>query len=282
MANPIETALSTSAAAGLSGTTDSGTGSAFCTIGQAEYYTSDFRKEVINNRILGCVNKLRVVKDGDATFGVWSGEFADGAVVRSYAGSSGNSLTTDSTNYIYLTSSGVLTVNTTDFPTDTAHVPLATILAGVSGDFDFSDITDSRGRAMFSVVGAPPTRKLVSQTIDFDDFTDNGDASGYIDFTTADVPAGSLIVGWKAVVATGFTGDTTGVIEVGVSGDTDAWSSDAAQSVLASATVGSAPQASEAFVGAAATPRVTVTGGSDFGLVAAGSMTVTVFYVELG
>ena len=281
MANPTETALGTSAAAALSGTTDSGTGAAFCTIGQAEYYTSDFRKEAINNRILGCVNRLRVVKDGGATFGVWSGEFMDGSTARTYAGSSGNSLTTGATNYIYLTPSGTLTLNTTGFPTCEAHVPLAAIVADASGEFDFSDITDFRARAMFSVVGNVATRKLVSQTLDFGDFTDNGDATGYIDFTTGTIPAASIVVGWKAVVATGFTGDTTAVIEVGINGDTDAYSADAAQSVLAAATVGSAALALEGFVGAAATPRVTVTGTADWGSVAAGSMTVTVYYKQL-
>ena len=280
MANPTETALSASAAADLSGTIDGGTGAAYCTIGQAEYYTSDFRKEAINNRILAMVNKLRVVKDGDATFGVWSGEFCDGVTAQAYAGSSGNSLTADSTNYIYLTASGVLTVNTTGFPTDAAHVPLATIVADASGEFDFSDITDCRGRAMFSVVGNVATGKRVSQVLDIGDFTDNGDATGYIDFTSAAIPAGAIVVGWKAVVATGFTGDTTAVVEVGISGDTDAYSADATQSVLAVATVGSAAKEASAFVTAAATPRVTVTGGSDFGNISAGSMTLTVYYVE--
>lgn len=281
MANPTETALGTSAAAALSGTTDSDTGAAFCTIGEAEYYTSDFRKEAINNRILGGVNKLRVVKDGDATFGVWSGEFADGATVQSYAGSSGNSLTASATNYIYLTAAGALTVNTTGFPADTAHVPLATILADGSGEFDFSDITDYRGRAMLSVVGNVAARKGVSQVLDIGDFTDNGDATGYIDFTSGTIPAGSIVVGWKAVVATGFTGDTTAVVEVGISGDTDAYGEDTAQSVLGAGTVGSAARALEAFVGSAATPRVTVTGGADFGNISAGQMTVTVYYKQL-
>ena len=281
MANPTETALDTSVAAALSGTTAGGTGTAYCTIGEAEYYTSDFRKEAINNRILAPVNKLRVVKDGDGTFGVWSGEFADGAEVQAYTGSSGNSLTAGATNYIYLTASGALTLNTTGFPADAAHVPLATILADGSGEFDFSDITDCRGRAMFSVVGNVAARKLVSQVLDIGDFTDNGDATGYIDFTSGTIPAGSIVVGWKAVVATGFTGDTTAVAEVGISGDTDAYSADTAQSVLSAATVGSASLASSSFVAAAATPRVTVTGGSDFGNISVGSMTLTVYYKKL-
>ncbi|MBT3201173.1 MAG: hypothetical protein HN350_14825 [Phycisphaerales bacterium] len=279
MANPTETTLTTSAAAALSGTSDSGTGAAFCTIGQAEYYTSDYRKEAINNRILACVNKLRAVKDGDATFGVWAGEFADGASIIAYAGSSTNALTADATNYIYLTRLGVLTVNTTGFPTDSPHVPLATILTDASGEFDFADITDYRARAIFSTVGQKT--KTVSQVLDFDDFTDNGDATGYIDFTTDDIPAGSIVTGWKAVPTAGFTGDTTAVIEVGTAADPDAFSADTSQSVLAAATVGSGAAPDTAFVGAATTPRVTVTGAADFTSISAGSMTVTVYYKEL-
>lgn len=281
MANPTETTLDTAAAAALSGTTDSGTGAAFCTIGQAEYYTSDYRKEAINNRILAAVNQLRVVKDGDSTFGVWSGQFADGATVRTYAGSSGNSLTAGATNYIYLTAAGTLAVNTTGFPTGEAHAPLAAIVADGSGEFDFSDITDARGSAMFSVVGNTATRKLVSQLLDIGDFTDNGDATGYIDLASGTIPAGSVVVGWKAVVATGFTGDTTAVIEVGDSIDPDAYSADLTQSVIAAATVGSAAKESSAFVAAESTPRVTVTGASDFGSISTGQVTVTLYYKQL-
>jgi len=280
MANPTETTLSSGAAASLSGVTDSGTGAAFCTIGQAEYYTSDYQKEAINNRILAVVNKLRVVKDGDATFGVWSGEFANGASPQTYAGSSGNSLTASSTNYIYLTDAGALIVNTTGFPTDAACVPLATIVADASGEFDFADITDYRGQALFHITGRPGLTRLVSRTLDYASFTDNGDASGYIDFIGS-IPAGSIIVGWKAVVASGFAGDTSAVLEVGIAGDTDAYSADTSQSVFDAETVGSAGREASAFVGSSVSPRVSVTGGSDFGNISAGSMTLSIYYVAM-
>jgi len=286
MSNPTETPLTTAAAAALSGTTDSGTGAAYCTIGQAEYYTADYRKEAINNRVLSLANQLRVVKDGEMTCGVWSGCFLDGATVRTYAGSSDNALTDDTTNYVYLDASGSLTINTTGWP-EAAHVPLATIdtgtasAAGVSGAYDHVDITDFRARAIFRPVGERGTRSLESQTLDYGDFTDNGDASGYIDFTTGQIPAGAVVTGFKAVVATGFTGDTTAVIEVGKSGDTDAYSADTAQSVLGAGTVGSGSNADANFVAAATTPRVTVTGAADFGNISAGSMTVTVYYLPL-
>jgi hypothetical protein len=124
-------------------------------------------------------------------------------------------------------------------------------------------------------------RKLTSQALAYGSFTDNEDATGYIDFTTGSLPAGAIVLGWKATVTTGFSGDTTAVVQVGVSGDVDAFSADTAQSCLAAATVGSASLASASAtpIASATTPRVTVTGASDWGNVSAGSMVVDVYYM---
>jgi len=53
---------------------------------------------------------------------------------------------------VYITAAGTLTVNTTGFPTPSAtpHIPLATIVTA-AGAYDHSDITDYRGRALFTV-----------------------------------------------------------------------------------------------------------------------------------
>lgn len=125
-------------------------------------------------------------------------------------------------------------------------------------------------------------KKLESQVLDYDDFTDNTNTTGYIDFTTA-LPAGAMVLGWKAVVSAGFTGDTTAVMQVGISGDVDKYSANTAQSCLAAGTVGSLALAADAATGvfaAAKTPRVTVTGGADFTSIAAGSMVVTIYYID--
>lgn len=123
--------------------------------------------------------------------------------------------------------------------------------------------------------------ETLSQSVAFGDFTDNGDATGYVDLT-ATLPAGALVLGWKCVVSTGFTGDTTAVVSVGIAGDLDRFSADTAQSVLAAATVGSLALAADAADGinAAVTVRVTVTGGADFGSISAGVMVVNVYYVR--
>ena len=120
----------------------------------------------------------------------------------------------------------------------------------------------------------------LSETFAIGDFTDNANTTGYVDFTGA-LPVGAIVLGWKAVVATGFTGDTTAVAQVGVSGDLDRFSALTTGSVLAAGTIGNQPaDDSSAFISAATTPRVTVTGGSDFGGISAGSMTVTIAYVK--
>jgi hypothetical protein len=62
-------------------------------------------------------------------------------------------------NYVFLTATGTLTVNTTGFPvpSETPHIRLAVIEtgtesdAGTTGTFDFTDIDDHRGTAMIAV-----------------------------------------------------------------------------------------------------------------------------------
>lgn len=122
---------------------------------------------------------------------------------------------------------------------------------------------------------------VIQQTVAFDDFTDNTDATGYVDLDDL-IPAGSLVLGWEGDVATGFTGDTTAVAQVGVSGNINQFSALTTGSVLAAGKIGShAPGSSDnAYVASAVAPRVTVTGAADFGSIAAGEMTVTLLYIK--
>ena len=110
--------------------------------------------------MLKCTNALRVYKDGDLTFGVRAGTFANGDTMVDYAGATAQALTNNATNTVYLTAAGALTVNTTGFPDPSAtpHVPLATIVTA-AGTYDVDDITDFRSRAMFQVLW--PVRELM-------------------------------------------------------------------------------------------------------------------------
>ncbi len=151
-----ETPLTAAQADALSGVADSDLDFTYLMIGESPYYTGAYRCWEKLVRIAKAVNALRVHKDGDLTFGARAGRYMNGRAEVAYAGAAAEGLTNNATNYIYLTASGALTVNTTGFPDAdaTPHVPLASIVTA-AGVYDHDDITDYRGRALFQVVRAP-------------------------------------------------------------------------------------------------------------------------------
>ena len=286
MANPTELALSTAEASALEGTTDAPTGITFRITGES-YSQGGIEERAKRNRMLAMANNLRFVKTNSGLgYGVWSGLFQSGGETITYAGGTGD-LADDDTNFVYLEADGTLVDNVTGFP-DAPHVPIATVLTGsasaaaVATEYNEEDITDNRSGAMWSTTNQPGLVKLASQSLAFGDFTDGGGVDGFIDFDTA-IPAGSLILGWEAVVSTAFdsAGTSTAVIEVGINGDTDAFSADTTQSVNTAATVGSGSLAATSYRAAATTVRVTVTEDSDFGQIDQGVMIVRILYVDV-
>jgi len=129
--------------------------------------------------------------------------------------------------------------------------------------------------------------KSISKVCTATGFTDDSDATGYIDFATGALPAGTIVLGWTATTATAgvWDDDTTATIQVGVSGAVDLYSATTTGSVAVAGTVGSVCKTTGiVFNAAAATPRVTITGGDDFTkfvTAATPSTTVTIYYVEL-
>lgn len=121
----------------------------------------------------------------------------------------------------------------------------------------------------------------VSQRVTVAAATDGTSTSGYMDFTT-DVPACSIILGWKAVTRVGWAGDTTAVLMVGASGDTNLYSNVENGSCLAAGTIAAGPDDGLfTYTAAAVTPRVTITGGADFTSITTGDTMVTVYYICL-
>ena len=153
----------------------------------------------------------------------------------------------------------------------------------IDGGDLYPDSVDSAAYAAGSVDTehlSVPKINVTSQSMAYSDFTDNGDATGYKDMTDK-MPAGAIPQGFKAVVTTGFTGDTSATIQVGVSGDLDRFSSVTDQSVYSAGTVGAgAPADACDGMNAAQTIRVTVTSATDFTSVSAGEMTVYVYWIE--
>jgi predicted RecA/RadA family phage recombinase len=128
-----------------------------------------------------------------------------------------------------------------------------------------------------------PVLCVASKAITIATMTDNTNTTGYIDFATGAIPAFSFFVGWKIVTTTGFTGDTTAVAIIGISGDTDAYSETTTGSVLAAGTIGCGTPATgiNRFNAAAVTPRVTITGGADFTSISAGAATAYFYYIPM-
>ena len=286
MANPTELVLTSAEATALGGTADTITGMTFIQE-NASFYDLDTNNNAVRNRIAETGNAFRLVKINTGLgYGVFEGKFQYGESVITYAGLASGTFTDDATNYVYLQPDGTLVENTTGYPT-TPHFKIATVPTGsasaatVSGKYAFADIVDDRAANMWGLVGVPGNKIVTSQTLEWGDFDDNGDTTGYRDFLT-DIPAGSYVLGWQAVVATGFTGDTSAIMQLGVAGDLDAFTADTSQSIFAAGTVGSAALAATAYVGAATTPRVTITSATDFSTVNTGEMVVTITYVEAG
>ena len=96
-------------------------------------------------------NDFRVFDEGTLDVGVKAGKaFLNGAV-RTYAGSTGNTLTDDTTNYLYIDAAGALVVNIVGYPPDTEeHIRLARVLTAAG---DISSITDDRGQCMYGAPG---------------------------------------------------------------------------------------------------------------------------------
>ena len=137
----------------LSGSTDTASGLIFPTIGEDPWYTSLFRSLFKLARASALGNSLRVYKSGTNTFAVAAGEFRVGPVPMTYAGSTGNALSSGD-NYIYLNADGTLSVSTVGFPASTAnHVALA-VITSTAGTFAATDIVDHRGRNLFRADGA--------------------------------------------------------------------------------------------------------------------------------
>jgi hypothetical protein len=132
--------------------------------------------------------------------------------------------------------------------------------------------------ALFDAVLGEGTRlKVLVEAVAFGDFTDGGSTAGTLDLT-AKLPAGAQPMGGKVVTGTGWTGDTSAAMDVGTSGDPDAFIDNV--SVLAAATVfGKA--ADPSLLLAETTVQVTVTGAADFGAITAGASTVYIFYHAL-
>lgn len=130
--------------------------------------------------------------------------------------------------------------------------------------------------------------RKVTQDVLYSDFTDGAGTSGTLNLRDT-IPAGSFVIGSKVNVKTGFTGDTSCVLDIGNSSDADAYSFSthniftAADNLLELADAqgdGGADASGLSLVTSDTTVLLTATSGSDWGAVTAGKIIVDVFYLS--
>ena len=125
--------------------------------------------------------------------------------------------------------------------------------------------------------------RLVSyqQVIGFADFTDGGSTLGTLALGVT-IPAGAVFDRCLVTDITGFIGDTSAAITVGdVGGDIDRYNT-GTPSVFTTAAAGADMGAPSGTLWhtAAVVPDVHITSNSDWGLVTAGQLTITLFWYE--
>lgn len=110
------------------------------------------------------------------------------------------------------------------------------------------------------------------------DFTDGGAAVGTLT-TTAKVPAGAFVLRTVVTGVTGFAGDTSAALTVGDGTDPDRYNATTVDVfTTAVALDGGAPSGTQVHT-TEKTVTLTITSGSDWGLVTTGALTVKVFYL---
>ncbi|MBN1941816.1 MAG: DUF2793 domain-containing protein [Phycisphaerae bacterium] len=139
----------------FSGTSDAEQGVVFPSIYEAPYYTTFYKMLYRLLDVARRAGDLRVYKDGTLTFGVKAGKYFNNDQLVEFPGATGQTLTNDAVNYVYLTADGTLTVNTTGFPVPsvTPHIRLGRITTA-GGAYDHDDMLDDRGSGFFSVAGS--------------------------------------------------------------------------------------------------------------------------------
>ena len=118
----------------------------------------------------------------------------------------------------------------------------------------------------------------IRQTFLFSEFTDGGSAAGTLALDET-IPVGAWVLRSVLRGVTGFTGNTSAVMVVGDGSDVDRYNT-GTPSVFTTANAIDlgAPSGTQVHT-AAATVTVTVTGGSDFTAITAGTATISIYFL---
>ncbi len=160
----------------------------------------------------------------------------------------------------------------------------ATEIFGPYAETQYFDVVPSAGFLTYSSQNADPLRvpKLgtFSQTVGFAEFTDGLSASGTF-ILTGQIPAGAIFLHSKVKVPAGFAGNVSAVLTIGDGSDPDRYNT-GTPSVFATAADGiqmGIPSGSKYHTAAQAV-TLTIAGGTDFTAINAGSLVVSLYYLE--
>lgn len=150
---------------------------------------------------------------------------------------------------------------------------------GADADFAAVSVDSLSVTAQSGVTTMGPLVKL-TETVAYDAFTDNTDATGTYALTVGTIPAGATFLYAAITAVTGFAGDTSAVITIGDGTDVDRYHT-GTPNVFATAAAGVSVGAPSGTIyhDTAKTPTLVVTSATDFTSVSAGSVTVELFYL---
>ena len=125
--------------------------------------------------------------------------------------------------------------------------------------------------------GALGGNHVLQQYVVYTDFTDGGGAAGTLALTET-IPAGAWVEQVVLKNLTGFTGDTSATITIGDGTDVDRYNT-GTPSVFTTAVAldPGVPSGTKVHI-QADTVTITITSGSDWGLVTAGAFTICIHY----
>lgn len=127
-----------------------------------------------------------------------------------------------------------------------------------------------------------PTTRVVDLTyyeetgIVYTQFTDGGSAAGTYQ-VQFELPVGFFIERTQLVNLVGFTGDTTAAITVGDGSDVDRYNTGTPSVLTTTARLDLGIASGTRFIATANRPTITVTGGADWGSIAAGGFDIRVY-----
>lgn len=132
---------------------------------------------------------------------------------------------------------------------------------------------------------AKPRLRTIGYRVSYSRFTDGGGAAGTFqlpdDFLTK-IPVGAYVLGTRLLVHAGFAGDTSATITIGDGSDVDRYNTGTPDVFTTAATAGidaGVPSGVKIHT-TAIRPTLTITSGSDWGLVTAGEVEIIIGFLE--